>query len=391
MVQGGDFAPELTFTSVVRSPDEVNWRHENFVGRLTIVVFFPNLSDTTEAFAALWNKLVERFAGEKVQFVLIARDDQADLELWLKRNPIQGWLLRDSNWETAHNWGMGMPQVAFIDRDGRILGFSDHALPNDFQIVEILAGRVNKARIRPKPHLPDGDKPDVEPSYTVHVSPTKREPEEGTSASSGPDHWTALGFELKAVIAEVYGEDETRIDFPAALDNGQRYDFAILLPEEETREKMYGLVQQAIEQRFGVSITRESRAMDVYVLTAPDGEGPDLREVGFGGGGFMSSSSSEIPWTSADGKPPTTADFRKASASIRNISGSGQVADLCKMLERGLDRLVVDEAGLAGIYEFHAVNKGNNNEAFFQALRDGLGLVATPDKREVAMLIVRQV
>ena len=57
MAQRGDFAPELTFTSVVRSPNEMSWSHDNFVGRLTIVIFFSNLLDTTEAFAARWNEL----------------------------------------------------------------------------------------------------------------------------------------------------------------------------------------------------------------------------------------------------------------------------------------------------------------------------------------------
>jgi hypothetical protein len=65
MVQSGDFAPELTFTSVVRSPNEMSWRHESFVARLTIVVFSSNLCDTAEAFEALWIGLAERFAGEK--------------------------------------------------------------------------------------------------------------------------------------------------------------------------------------------------------------------------------------------------------------------------------------------------------------------------------------
>lgn len=65
MAQSGDFAPELTFTSLARSPNKTSWSHENFVGRLTIIVFFSNLSDTTEAFAAHWNELVERFAGDQ--------------------------------------------------------------------------------------------------------------------------------------------------------------------------------------------------------------------------------------------------------------------------------------------------------------------------------------
>ena len=390
MLQAGDLAPELVLTKIMRSPGDAVWRHENLLGRVTVLVFFPNVSDTTEAFASLWNGLVERFSGKHVQFVLIARDDELKLTGWLDRNPLEGWLLLDSNWESARRWGIEMPQVAFVDGDGRILGFSQHPLPHGGEVEEILAGRVAKARLRTKPCSPGGDKPDLPPSYTVHISLTNRDPEEGTSKSSGPEHWTALAFDLKAVIAEVYGMDESRIDFPISLDNGERYDFAVLLPKEESGETVNRLLQKAIEQRFRITVVRETNSMDVHILTAPDGKGPLLREAEFGGGGFMTTRSAWIPKESSDVTPPAMADLRRLRSPISDISGSGMtMADLCKALEMHLDRPVVDETSLEGSYDFQVVGGGNNNETFFQVLRDDLGLQVTPGKRDVTMLLVR--
>ena len=210
-----------------------------------------------------------------------------------------------------------------------------------------------------------------------------------TSKSSGPEHWSALGFELKAVIAEVYGMDVTRIDVPISLDNGERYDFELLLPKEESWETMNRLLQEATERHFGIAVKRETSAMDVYILTAPDGKGPLLREAEFGGGGFMTTRSAWIPKDSLDEAPPTMAALQKARAQISNISGSGMtMGDLCQALERHFDRPVIDETGLEGSYDFQ-VGGENESEHFFQMLRDDLGLQVTPGKRDVTMLLVR--
>jgi hypothetical protein len=68
---------------------------------------------------------------------------------------------------------------------------------------------------RLKPFLFGGDKHDLPPSFTVHVSPSKRDVKEGTSAVSGIDHWSRLGFQLKPFLAEVYGIEESHIDLLA--------------------------------------------------------------------------------------------------------------------------------------------------------------------------------
>ncbi len=391
MLQAGDLAPEIRFTKIMRSPGDAVWRHENFLGRLTVLEFFANVSDATEAFAELWNQQAERFADKPVQFILIARDDESDLELWLKKNPLRGWILRDSNWETARAWGIEMPQAVYIDADAKILGFDHHPFYNGSQIEQILAGHAAEGRLRAKPRSFGGGKPDIPSSYTVRISPARRDREEGTSSSRGPDHWTALGCDLKAAIVQVYEIDESRIELPKELDNGEPFDFELLLPGEESRETMHGLVRQAIERHFGLTITRETRTMDVYVLTAPKGAGPGLREAESGGGGFIGTRSSPVKFDWAANPEPKFEDLQRGGAPIHDLSASGMdIAHLCRTLETSLDRLVVDETGLEASYDVQVSSSGDSQEDFFQALRDQLGLVLTPGRRDVEMLVVRR-
>ncbi|HEY4363571.1 MAG TPA: TIGR03435 family protein [Bryobacteraceae bacterium] len=386
MLHAGDFVPELSPSKILRSPNNAAWRHENFRGCLTSLVFFPNVSDATAAFASLWNDVVERFAAQHVQFVLIARDQEHDLKPWLDRNPLEGWLLIDAQQDIASAYGIVLPQIVYIDRDARVLGFSRSPLPLSGEVEEALAGRPG-TRLSVKPFSPGGEKPDLPPSYTVHISPTRRTQEEGTSSSSGPDHCTLLGFELKAILARVYQMDESRIDLPSALENGQRYDVAALLPHEESPETIIHRLQEALERHFHVTVERENRSLDVLVVTAPNGKGPGLREAEFGGGGFLNTS---FAWTSSGGTLPSLADLQRAQAPLSHISGYGMgIADLCRTLEMNVGRPVMDETGLEGNYDFEVAGSETSNDDILQTLRENLGLVLTPAKRDVAILRVR--
>ncbi len=236
-----------------------------------------------------------------------------------------------------------------------------------------------------------GGKPDVSPSYDVHISPTTREEEQGTFGSAADDHWMRLGYELKPIIAEVYGMDESRIDLPSALDEGVRYDFVLVPPKLESREIIQNLVQRAIERHFRLVIARETRSMDVYVVTAPDGvKAAKLLELG--GGGTMSSFRQFQVDTRIRPLPAMRELMRQAiSRGECGVFGSGTtVADFCKGLEQKLGRLFVDETTLTGVYDRLEL-RGNADrfEDVLQALRDQLGFVAIPARRDVPILVVR--
>ena len=139
-----------------------------------------------------------------------------------------------------------------------------------------------------------------------------------TCAASGLDYWSARGFDLKSLIAQVYDLDVSRVDFPDVDATRRRYDVAVVLPRKENEAEMKRLVQEAFQAQFKLSITPESRPMDVYVMTAPNGPGPALHQNDDLGG--FTGSECRIEWNSPDGQPPTFQDIQKAKDQMRASS-----------------------------------------------------------------------
>ena len=63
--------------------------------------------------------------------------------------------------------------------------------------------------------------------------------------------------------------NRTRVEIPASLDDGKRYDFAMVLPAPESRESLLNRMRQGVQDYFRLTMTRQTREMDVYVVTAP--------------------------------------------------------------------------------------------------------------------------
>jgi uncharacterized protein (TIGR03435 family) len=105
-------------------------------------------------------------------------------------------------------------------------------------------------------------------------------------------------------------------------------------------------------------------------------------------------------------RPPTAEEIRKtgieifksiaagrpgAFFSMTGISVSnGTIRDFGEQLERGSGRPVVDETNLDGRYDLHAFTESSMTDSLFDVLREKFGLVVTPARRDVKMLVVRK-
>jgi uncharacterized protein (TIGR03435 family) len=258
--------------------------------------------------------------------------------------------------------------------------------------------------------LPRSQTPSVvyaDPSSEVRMAPTRRTENEGTAWRGGPQRWTAHGARLKDLLSRVCGVTESRIELPASLDGERRYDVALILPHDENDERMLHRIREAIEKYFHVAIINETREMDVYVLTAPHGITATRTDGEAGGGGFAGTGAASMDFrvpTIGD-RPLTEEEIRKtgieifksiaagrpgAFFSMTGISVSnGAMGDLSEQLERGVGRPVVDETNLDGRYDLHAFTESQTTDALFDVLREKFGLVVTPARRDVAMLVVR--
>ena len=214
-----------------------------------------------------------------------------------------------------------------------------------------------------------------------------------SSIETGGDRWIARGYDLKTLISQIYDVDARRIDFAGNGPGDARYDVTLKLPREVDEDAMRRMLEQALERKFRLAIAAESKTLDVYVLTAPNGPGAELHRH---------ASSQHSPAGKASMMALESGDVQEDEERItvvgRNCAGvpsgggitasAGTMPDLGRTLEPDLDRPMVDETRLMGSYDFQ-VGSYDNKESLFKLLHDQLGILVTPAQRQVTVLTVR--
>jgi uncharacterized protein (TIGR03435 family) len=209
-------------------------------------------------------------------------------------------------------------------------------------------------------------KPDIPASYEVHISPTTTP---GTSSSAGPGFCVLRDYDLKTILSVVTGQDSTRILLPASIENNHGYDFVLVLPRTENKATIDRLLQQGIEKYFEISIALEERTVDVYVMTALEGQTPKETDSG---GAFSCSR--------------LLLDRTRPGFEISAFSHD--ISEFRSTLEHTLQRPIIDEPNLQGTYDLALNAKARDTAGFLQQLRDQLGLVLTPAQRRIETLVV---
>ena len=217
---------------------------------------------------------------------------------------------------------------------------------------------------------------------------------DSTSIETGAGHWSARGFDLKRLVAQIYDIDVRRVDLPEGAEADARYDVSLSLPTEVDQESMQRLLADALRKQFGLTIRAESRVMNVYVLSAPNGPGAELHKHvsaqrknglaklgGVGSADDADDDGSQITYTGRD--------CSGVGSGGITVSG-GTISDFRRTLEPDLDRVLLDETNLAGSYDFKIGSYANQGQ-LFQLLHEQLGLVVTPAQRKVTVLTVRPV
>jgi uncharacterized protein (TIGR03435 family) len=386
-----------------------------------VLEFLRPVSPNEQALAS-WNQLVEQFTGKPVNFVWIANEKQESLLPFLKEHPVRGWMVLDPQEKSYKAYGMDGGDGVLIDTHGTIAGFTSFIQaeqiqavldgraiavegdPTEAQLDAFFDGTAVRLEARPSRTPLPPQKPDLPPtSDKLHISPSKKE---GTIGSTGPDHWMRRGFELKAILSEIFHTTRSRIELPAALDQGTRYDFVLVPLEPQDDENMERLVQEGIEKDLRITIATETRPVDVYVITAMESKRPPIRksedESSFGFRTFSTKwRMTELP----EGNPRTrksaeeatrramdNPEFRQAMAMAQLMGMtefSHSMDDFRRTLEDGLKQPVVDETNLTGDFEFKIEGDPQTTDEFLAMLSDQLGLAITPARRSIELIVVR--
>jgi uncharacterized protein (TIGR03435 family) len=235
------------------------------------------------------------------------------------------------------------------------------------------------------------------PASGVHISRSGHHGHLNRTGSRSSVTWTIGSATLRTILSEIYGVSERRIDLPDTLDDDVRYDIVLALGHVQSVEAMARLMQDGIERKFNVAITRETREVDVYAVTAPSGSINAHRHSDIDGGGLgamtfgamidlpeLTEKRANRLLSAIEGHPAGS------QLPIKGLSGSMSMHALCEMLERFLGRPVVDDTNITGTYDIDVRTDAGTSEGFLEALRDRIGLVVTPSRRSLPILAVRR-
>jgi uncharacterized protein (TIGR03435 family) len=220
-------------------------------------------------------------------------------------------------------------------------------------------------------------------SRTVHILHSgMRWPQPPVINHAGPV-FSAYGFTMEDIIVRAWEGNRWHVDMTLGLGDDTRFDFLMVLPQEETTASCLGLLKSAIGQHFDVDVTLEKRTRDVNVLTTTNSRGQMLRrypdpEPGTG--------CALIAFSVFMGRSPDAPMFPLDAFTVHSVP----FLVLVNWFEEILDGQVIDETGLPGIYGFELKKRANTLEAFIQLLGDEAGLVITRQQRKIPTLIVRQ-
>src|SRR5580700_963985 len=89
--------------------------------------------------------------------------------------------------------------------------------------------------------------------YEATIEPTALKAG-STSIATGADQWTARGYDLKTLIAQIFDMDVRRVELSDNDLADARYDLTLSLPTAVDAETMQQVLVDALQRKFGLTI-----------------------------------------------------------------------------------------------------------------------------------------
>ncbi len=215
----------------------------------------------------------------------------------------------------------------------------------------------------------------------------------GMSARSNPNGGvTYKGITLKVLIMNAWNVRPFQITGGPAWSETERYDVDAKPEKPVQADERLLMLQELLRDRFQLVVRKETREMPIYrlVLARKGGElGPQMKE------------SVCLPY---DRDHPPAQGTRSCGAGM---SGGGkmdftgaEVPNMAANFSSLLERLVIDQTGLTGKYDFKLNwvpdlsptdgSPGASGPSIFTALEEQLGLKLVPAKGPVEMIVIER-
>ncbi len=401
----GDAAPPLKVKKWLQAPPQATtgWP----AGKVVILEFWASWCGPCVGAIPHLNKLAEQFKDKPLQFIAVTDEKENVIQPFLRKTPITAWigLSADAIFGEANPYRVyAIPHTVIIGANGRIAAVMEPRALNSKLIEQCLAGKplpqAGGQDVTPVENgsieIPDdlGSCPAVgvvpgqsqigrTPLFQIMIRPVLTKHPSANSRSSGQKQEVQichssrsdLGLSLpngrlKDAITSVFNTEQTRLVLETELPV-ECYDFYISLPPRNmgTHGRMLETVfSQAVQAAFGLSLKRETRTVDVFVLRT------------------NAASLEKLATSSSDGKEELYGlnDMVGVNRSLGSLAGG---------LENAVGQPVLDETGVTNLFSFHLKwnqkdFKHPNPEGMTAAVKK-LGLELAREKRPLELVVAR--
>jgi bla regulator protein blaR1 len=178
--------------------------------------------------------------------------------------------------------------------------------------------------------------------------------------------YTASGISLSLLIRNAYNVQEFQVLGLPAWSNNDRFDIVATMPPDSDAPPIAGapsrqalMVQGLLEERFQLTVHKETRDMPVYALVMANADrrlGPSLRRSTVDCAALIAAArggGSRPPAPPAGELPPCSSSVAPGTIVVRSQTMAEIATALSRLTNTGssLGRLIVDRTGLEGYYD----------------------------------------
>ena len=360
----GTPAPALNTLKLLQAPLGARADWASLKGKVVVLEFWATWCSPCVASLPHLNQLVESLDPAKFQFISIDDEEQKDVERFLTKKKMSGWVGVDTSGSVFAGYGVkSRPTTVIVNGNGKVVAVTEIDSVGAADLQAVAAGK--SVAFKPVSEIVETtvqSRPSVEhPLFAVSVS--KALPNATMSRANHPPTGTdLLGEDADSLVTDVFNVFGDRYVLKDPLPEG-RYDVRVN-SVDVPQSVIDSVVQQAVLAALHVQIQPKTLTKPAYVLRATD-------------------ASKKLLSPSA-----STHAVKRGYWHGKFILMNGTMDDLAYVLATGLENPVLNETGIDGTYDARFEVAGGDVDSLNAVLRGTLGLELVPGNQEISITVL---
>ncbi len=358
----GDKLTDLGIEKYLQNGDD---NEEDLKGKALVLEFWATWCAPCLAQVPHLNELAERFEDENVQFISVTAEKEETIREFFQRRAFKmsGWIGLDTDRSLFQSFQIDyIPRTVLVYPNGKIAMVTRANYLNEMVLENLVANRPLEIESFTKNENAEVSINESTPFLKVHIGDGFKR--SGLSVFSTDNVITAKGTPtLGELLSNAYPMRESRMLAPDSLLE-KLYEVDIETSTVDY-EGYQDFLQTILEIALPLEIKTETQTRGVLVLKSMKKGRLKLGE-------------------------DTSGTTKISNAPGVLVAQNVKLSVLIWQLENVLEKIVVDETQLDGVYKWQVTFDAENPESVIQAVEEQLGLQMEKAEREVQILVVKR-